>query len=251
MRQIPIISLVLFLAGTVINSTPVFAEETAYRYIEDSMPRIIVEGVGRLTAKPDEAVIKLGIINEERSLKKAFEHQTEEMNKVINEIKSLGIKDEDIKTLSYNIIPMIKGGPIWWGKRKPDSFEVSHTLSVKLKDLSKIGDVIDKVIAAGAIYIYGLEFKSSKIEELEKEVRLKAAKNAKEKAQILADGIGFKIGKVLRVDESMEQRLFERSRHRPEYDKMFVAKDESAPPQIEPGSIELEAICTVIYEVTQ
>ncbi|PIU41753.1 MAG: hypothetical protein COS99_03795 [Candidatus Omnitrophica bacterium CG07_land_8_20_14_0_80_42_15] len=248
MRKVFISLSIVFAIIAALSIAPVFAEGSDYKCIEDSMPRVIVEGVGKVTAKPDEAIIRLGIVNEEKSLKKAFQHQTEDMNKVINEIKSLGIQDEDIKTISYNITPKVKEGPIWWGKRKPESFEVSHMLSVKIKDLSKIGDVIDTVVNAGAISINGLEFKSSKIEELEKDARLKAAKNAKEKAEVIAEGAGFKVGKVLKASEAMGGHF---PVYRERYAKTAVMEAASAAPEIEPGSIELEATCTIIYEITQ
>lgn len=229
-----------------------YAEETAYRYIEDSVPRVIIEGVGKINAKPDEAVVRLGIINEEKSLKKAFERQTKDMNEVISKIKALGIKEEDIKTTHYSVIPRYKDNKIiWgWGRRKPKSFEVSHQLTVKIKDLSKVGDLIDKVIEAGAIYIYGLEFKSSKMEDLQKEVRLKAAKNAREKAQILAEGANFKLGRVLKVDEAMKYPISRRRAYGPVYEEMALSKAADSP-QIESGSIELKATCTIIYEIVE
>lgn len=239
-----------FVLGFSLEQT--YADEGDYKYIEDSAPRVIVEGIGRLTAKPDEAEVRLGIVNEETYLKKAFEKQTKSMNEVISAIKDLGIKEDDIKTTHYSVIPRYKdnksiGG---WGRQKPSSFEVSHQLTVKIRDLQKVGDIIDTVIEQGAIFIYDLEFNSSKIEELEKEVRLKAAKNAREKAQILAEGTGFKLGRVLKVDEAKieppylrraQGRAFEEAR----FDKL------TATTQIGPGSIELEASCTVIYEITE
>lgn len=230
--------------------TQSYAEEAVYRKIEDEVPTVVVEGVGKITANPDEALVRLGIVNEEKSLKRAFKRQTEEMNRVIKEIKTLGIKEEDIKTTCYNVIPMYKGSTTFWGRRKPTSFEVSHELAVKVKDLSKLGDVIDKVIDAGAIYIYGLEFKSSKIEELEREVRLKAVEDAKEKARILAKGAGFKLGRALRVFESaMAPRLAFRE-YRPARQRKLLIEQEAAP-QVEPGTLELIATCGVIYEITE
>lgn len=210
-------------------------------------PRIVTSGEGKVTAKPDEANITIGVTNEDRSLKKCFERQTADMNRVIEQVKAAGVKPEDIKSLGYNITPKTKDKPSWWGGLKPDSYQVAHSMSVKVRDLSRLGDIIDRVVESGANNINGLYFTSSKMPELEIEAKAKAVENARAKAEAMARGAGVKVGKVLEISDTAGPAPV----YRMQAKAFAMAADNAAPPEIEPGSIEVRGSCTLVTEVAQ
>lgn len=223
-----------------------YAQNACYKSIEDSVPTISIQGKGKVTAVPDEAIARFGVTSEEKLLSKAYKHNTENMNIVITTVKGMGIEEKDIKTLSYAVMPVYpkddRGRQL---PGKPVSYRVSQQLVIKIRDLSKVGEVIDKAITGGTNVFNGIQFVSSKINELEKEAKVKAAKDAKEKAELLAKNLGVTVGRVLKVSESSIRPYLQKNR------AAFGAVMAESAPQIEPGSMEVNATCNVIYEIIQ
>jgi len=213
----------------------------------EKTPRITANGAGKITVKPDEATITIGVTNEEKTLKRCFERQTADMNRVIEEIKKMGVGQDDIKTLGYRITPKTKDKVVWWGRVKPDSYVVSHTLSIKVRDVSKLGGLIDKVVESGVTNINNLDFGYSKIKEVEMEAKVKAVQNAKAKAEAMAKGAGAKTGKIIEINDTGGPVPVYRGREM----RMMAMASDNAQPDIEPGSIEVEAGCNIVIELTQ
>lgn len=243
----------VFAVLAIVSAAGYFACEAAMAQAEapcracgDQKPRITVSGTGKVTAKPDEATITIGVMNEDKSLKKCFELQTAGMNRVIDQIKAAGVKEEDIKTLGYNVTPRYKDNRPVWGGVKPDSYQVSHTLSIKVRDITKLGGLIDKVVDSGANNINNLYFGSSRMEELEMEAKVKAVENAKAKTAAMAKGAGVKTGKILEISDSGTSMPVYRGQV-----KAFAMMADSASPQMEPGSIEVNAECVLVTEVVE
>lgn len=239
--------MIIVMCSLCVYCPPAVAQtEGACRCSGELSPRITVTGTGKVTSKPDEAVITIGVSSEDRSLKRCFERQTESMNRVIEEVKRAGVKADDIKTAGYNIFPMVKSGQTWWGGAKPDSYKVAHTISVKVRDLSALGPIIDSVVASGANNINGLSFSSSRISEIEMEAKTRAVENAKAKAEAMAKGAGVKVGRVVEISDASAPVPVFRANTR-----MMAMSAESAAPQIEPGSLEVEGSCVLTAEITQ
>src|SRR3989338_1048304 len=162
----------------------------AYAAIEHDVPTMAVLGTGKVTAQPDEATTVFRVRSEEPSLASAFKYNTQDMNAAINTLKSMGIKKEDMTTSSYVVRPIYPTDEK--GNRKPEKpvlFRVEQQLTVKIRDLSMVGNVIDKVVENGVNVFDSLGFSSSKMAELQKEARVKSAKDAKERASLLAEGL--------------------------------------------------------------
>lgn len=214
--------------------------------LEESVPTISVQGEGKVEAVPDEAIVRFGVTSEEKSLQKAYQKNTDKMNSVILAVKEIGVESGDIKSSSYNVTPVYprdeKGYQI---PGKPATFQVSQQIVVKARDTSKLGEIIDKVIAAGTNTFSGIQFTSSKMEELEEEAKVNAAKDAKEKAELIAKSLGVKVGKVLRVD-GLSVQPYPVSGVR-----AYQSAAMAAPPQIEAGTMEVTASCNVVYEIVQ
>lgn len=246
MKKGPMAYTLILSAAAALLITAGCAPEARYGSIENSVPTISVRGTGKVTARPDEALARFGVTSEEKTLEKAYKKNTESMNAVIREVKASGIEDEDIATSSYTVSPVYprdeQGRQI---PGKPASFRVSQELTIRIRDISKTGVIIDKAIASGTNTFNSIQFDSSVIEELEKEVKGRAALDAEEKAALLAGNLGVKLGRVLKVSESTVMPYPARN---------MVAMRAAAPdsaPQIEPGAMEITGTCDVIYEIIQ
>ena len=122
----------------------------------------------------------------------------EVVDKVIKFLKKSGIPATDYKT---NNVSLYKSYDY---EKKKYNFQASQSLTILLKDLSKYDDVMMGLNDAGVNSINGVEFKSSKIEDYEREARKKAMLDAKQKAQDYVSVLGQKVGKALLITDNSQ-----------------------------------------------
>ncbi|MBD3296559.1 MAG: DUF541 domain-containing protein [Candidatus Omnitrophica bacterium] len=214
--------------------------------LEDVLPTVTVNGRGRIDAEPDNARARFGVISEDKGLAKAYSRNTRKMNEVIKSLRSLGIDKADIKTSSYSVTPVYRRDDK--GHRlpgKPATYKVSGKIEVRLRDLDKVGLVIDEVMASGANTLDGIDFTSTRLQELETGAKAAAAADARKKANVLTESLGVRTGRVLRVDDASVYRM-------PARNTMAFKADAAGPaPRIEPGMLTVEARCRVVYEILE
>ena len=160
------------------------------------------QGTSELTFDPDEAEVWAGI----SIVKDTAEEAQSEANKVINAIldnlRYKGISEDDIETESLNLYEE----RTWTQDEgsKVIGWRAAQTLKVKTTDLTKVGTIVDVAVNNGANQINNINFglTEEKEQEYKKQALSEAAKNAKEKAEILAESLGAKLGKIKTVSES-------------------------------------------------
>ena len=210
-----------------------------------NIPTINAEGRGIVEIVPDEAIVRFGVKTEKKTLEKAYEKNTKSINNIIKAAKSIGVKGKDVKTSSYSIMPIYpkdeKGRTV---QGKPMAFSVNQQLTVVARNILKVGDLIDRVVASGTNTFNGIQFTSSKIAELKKEAKGKAAKDAKVNAEILAKSLGVKIGKLMSVDDTSVQPY-------PRRGAVYATSMVRSSPNIQIGSMEVSVTCNVVYEIVQ
>ena len=206
-----------------------------------------VSGEGRVFAPPNIAEISLGVVSERQpSAEAATRDNTEKMNRVIEAIKKAEVEAKDIKTTGYSLYPEYnytqdKG-------RELTGWNLSQTVRVKIRKLDSIGDVIARATAAGANQADSVSFTIDDEESLKKQARAEAVKQAKEKAEELADVAGLELGDVINVIENIYSY--------PPGPMPYYAKaegmgggDADISPTIEPGQNEVVVSVTLVYEV--
>ena len=160
------------------------------------------QGTSELTFDPDEAEVWAGI----SIVKDTAEEAQSEANKVINAIlgglRYKGISEDDIETETLSL----REERTWTEDegQKVIGWRASQTLKVKTTDLTKVGTIVDVAVNNGANQINNINFglTQEKEQEYKKQALSEAAKNAKEKAEILAESLGAKLGKIKTVSES-------------------------------------------------
>jgi uncharacterized protein YggE len=139
------------------------------------------------------------------TVKEATEEAKERMTAIMAALLKAGIAEKDIQTSSYSIYferyPEVMAAV----EEKPSEIEgnyrVSNMVQVKIRDLDKIGTVLDEVVEAGANNVYGVSFTVDDPSEVRSEARDKAVADAKVKAQELAHLNGVSLGEVLQISE--------------------------------------------------
>lgn len=184
---------------TVLILTAFFALSTQAQVQEQKLvPQISVTGEGKIKVTPDQAVISVGFQNSGKDAKEVKTLNDEVVDKVIKFLKKSGIPATDYKT---NNVSLNKNYDY---EKKKYSFQANQTLSITLKDLSKYDDIMMGLNDAGVNTINGVEFKSSKIDEYERDARKKAVLDAKQKAQDYVSVLGQKIGKAILITDNTQ-----------------------------------------------
>lgn len=148
---------------------------------------IKVIGEGKVSVRPDQADIKLGVVTENEQLTKALEENSRIINNIKKALRDLGIEEEQIQTFNYSIFPQydfIDGKQVFRGYR------VEHMLEITVKDIETAGTVVDRAVQQGANQITGITFTTSRYQQHYQQALSKAVINASEKAKTIAKTIG-------------------------------------------------------------
>lgn len=223
---------------TVLLLTTLFAMSTQAQEQKNQVPQITVTGEGKIKVTPDQAVVTVGFQNSGKDAKEVKTLNDEVVDKVIKFLKKSGIPATDYKT---NNVSLNKSYDY---DKKKYNFQASQTLSVTLKDLSKYDEVMMGLNDAGVNTIQGVEFKSSKMEDYEKEARKKAILDAKQKAGDYVSVLGQKIGKALLITDNSQSYT-----PQPMYKGMMaMAADMAAPREtLAVGEMEINTNVSVTF----
>lgn len=163
---------------------------------------ISVDGEGKVTSVPDIAQISLGLETQKATVAEAQKENTEKMNKIIAQLKSMGIEEKDIQTTNYNIYPQYDYTN---GRQTLRGYSISQSVNVKIRNLDNVGQIVEKAGSLGANQVGGLNFTIDDPEKVKQEAREIALVKAKEKAESLAKIAGVKLGKLVSFTESYSQ----------------------------------------------
>ncbi|OGM88431.1 hypothetical protein A2614_01985 [Candidatus Woesebacteria bacterium RIFOXYD1_FULL_40_21] len=207
---------------------------------------LVVQGEGKVSVVPDIAKVSLGIEESGSSLKTVQDSVNKKSKTLTDELKKLGIKDADIKTVSYNVSPNYDYRSV---PTKIIGYRVSTTYEVKIKDFDKVNDVLVKATEVGANSIGNVSFEVNEETKKEKlqDARKEAVKEAKDKAEGLAKAAGITLGKIINISE---QQGFDNTRPIPLLEKSGIGGDtQIAQPEIAPGETELSVIVSLSFEL--
>lgn len=170
----------------------------------DYPANITVEGKGEAISIPDIATFSFTINENAKTVKEAQTAATQKINAALAVVKTGGVAEKDIKTLSYNINPHYEWSPGVCtayggcpnGKNVLTGYDVSQTIQVKVRDLAKAGELFDSIGTAGVKDVNGLTFSIDDIDTVKAAARDQAIVDAKAKAQKLAKELGVTLVKI-------------------------------------------------------
>lgn len=205
---------------------------------------INVQGTSELTFEPDQAEVWVGI----SVVKLTAEDAQAEANKVINDIidglRYKGIDEQDIETQQLSIYEERRYEN---GKSTVIGWRATQTLKVKTTDLTKVGTIVDIAVDNGANQINNINFglTEEKEQEYKRQALAEATKNAKAKAETIADSLGVKLGKIKTVSES--NYYYAPYRYGMADVAIEKAYDEAA--QVLPSDVSVTATISLVYNV--
>ncbi len=189
-----VIGVALLVVALALTSFLGFRTYQISREIYDYSREITVEAQGISYASPDLATISLGVTTEAATAEKAVKDNTKKMNDVIAKIKELGIESKDVQSTNYYLNPRYD-----WSEAKgnyQNGYTISQDISIKVRDLTKVGEVLTTSTEAGANVVGSVNFSIENPEKAKAEAREIAIANAKEKAKLIEEQTGLHIGKI-------------------------------------------------------
>ncbi len=159
---------------------------------------ILVSGLGKVTGSNDIAVTTIGHSNTDKDVAKAQAANKKVMDKVLAELKQLGVADKDLQS-DYSIYPDYN-----YTEQKGQElrgYRVASSVTVKIRDLSKISAILGLAGKYGATEVGGLSFTIDAPENLKANARAKAVADAQAKAAKLAAGLGVRLGALISYNE--------------------------------------------------
>jgi uncharacterized protein YggE len=205
---------------------------------------IWVNGEGKVSAVPDIATLSLGIEAEETSVAEAQAQASEAMDKVMNALKDNGLAEKDIQTQYFNIYQVTKWDPETQ-EQVVTGYRVTNMVTAKIRNIDKVGTIIDAVVAAGGdlTRINSIDFSIDDPSTYYEEARKEAMADAEIKANQLAELAGITLGKPTYISESSNSPSVV-SRTGSE-----VKAAEAAETPISPGELEININIQIAYEI--
>jgi len=209
-----------------------------------SQYQVTVSGEGKVYVKPDIATVGLGVTTTGLTTSDVISRNTTKMNVVIQAIKDSGVEDKDIQTTNYSLSPQYNyteaAGRIFQG------YTLEQNLQVKIRDFTKVGDVLQKAVVAGANLTSNLQFTIENPEQFKQEARAKAIEQAKNNAKNLAETSGIALGKIINIYENYAYPVM----YNTALGKGGASMDSAVPaPVIQPGQQEIDVTINLTYQV--
>jgi uncharacterized protein YggE len=201
---------------------------------------LTVTGSGMVTLTPDVAYIYIGVHTENVSVAEAVAENNTKAQAVATAIKGFGVEAKDIQTTNFSIWPQDQYDDK--GNKSGTIYNVDNTVYITVRDLTKIGDLLDASIRAGANTINSIQFDVADKTEALSQARKAAVENAQKQAQELVDATGVKLGDVQTIS------YYDSTPLSADYGKGGGAMAASSVP-VSSGQYQLTTTVTIVYEL--
>ena len=225
------------LAALVLWAAPAAADE-------DTPRRLVVNGTGEASARPDLAVISAGVVVQAETASAALADNTRAMNAVLEQLRGSGLPAEDVQTSQFSVTPL-------FDDRRPDpqtpvpprivGYQVSNQVTARVRDLDRLGAILDALVTAGANSITGPWFEIADPEQLQGQARDAAVADAIARAGRYAAAAGVRLGEIISIEET--------GAFVPPPRPMMRAEAMAADVPIAPGETEVSASVTMTFAI--
>ncbi|MBX9455207.1 MAG: SIMPL domain-containing protein [Rhizobium sp.] len=199
MRSIRTLATALLLA-TALSPAAALAQDQRPRE-----PVIVVSGEGDAAVAPDLAIVSLGVTETRKTAREALDVTNAAMTAVIDALRKEGIAPRDLQTSGLSIQAQYSYPQNEDGTPRPPvltGYMVSNTLTARVRDLTRVGAVIDAAVTLGVNQGGDIRFTNDDPAQTVTKARGAAVRNAIDKARTLADAAGVKLGRILEITEA-------------------------------------------------
>jgi uncharacterized protein YggE len=178
---------------------------------QDNTPReavISVSGEGRSATAPDMAILSFSVVNDAKTAREALDANNKTMADVLKALKDGGIADRDLQTSGFSINPQYQYPDNSDGGNKPPvliGYQVGNSLTIRIRDLPKLGAIIDQAVTLGVNQGGSIQFTNDKPDDVLTEARKAAVADAIAKAKVLSEAAGVSLGRIVEISENAQR----------------------------------------------
>ena len=165
----------------------------------DATRRVTVIGRGEATAEPDVVGVRLGVRTDASTAREALAENNAQMRSLVARLRELGVAEGDVRTSYVGIWPQHDYG----GRRARGGYHAGNSLTVVIRDADRTGEMLDKIVDAGANEVSGISPGIEDTAPLEETALSRAIANARERAELAARAAGAMLGPVLEITEEI------------------------------------------------
>ncbi len=163
---------------------------------------IVVSGTGQVAAAPDTGFLSAGVVSEAETAGDGVRANNTAMQRVLSALDAAGIAKKDVRTERFQVHPVYADRmPASRERPRITGYRVSNQVAVRVRDLEKVGAVLDELVGAGANEIGGISFAIGDPAPLLDEARKRALADARRKAELYAASAGVGLGRLLELSE--------------------------------------------------
>jgi uncharacterized protein len=216
------------------------AQTTPYVATDGTLLNVSAQGEAKRV--PDIATISTGVVTRAADSNAAMRDNAEQMAKVVEAIKAAGIPAKDVQTSGISLNPTYQ-----YGENQPPKitgYEAHNTVNVVVRDISKLGKILDTLAAVGANQINGPSFDVDKKDEAMDEARRQAIEKAQARAEMYAKTLGMRVRRIVSINEGGGFNP-----PMPMMRGMMAMKAEAADTSVSPGENTLSVNLDVVFEL--
>lgn len=210
---------------------------------EEQEPQLSVEGRGEVAVTPDLATVSVGVLREAETAEAALAANNAAMAAVLARLEAAGLESRDIRTSAISLAPR-------WDRPEKSTqppgivaFTARNQLSLRVRDLSLLGEVLDAVVGDGANELGGIAFGLADDSAALAEARRRAVADARARAQLYAEAAGVKLGRILHIGESGASIPY------PQAEMAMMARDAASAVPVAEGEMTVSAGVSLVFEI--
>jgi uncharacterized protein YggE len=207
------------------------------------LPRTVhVTGESSVSVAPDRATVRFGIVSEAKTAEAARKQNARAAKRAMNAVRNLDVPEKKMRMESLRLQPRREYNPETQ-KHEDKGYEATRQVVVELADLEQLPRLVTAVVQQGANRVDGISYGLSDRSSVRNEALRKAARNAREKADLLATTLEATLGPVQQIDE--QSFGFDQPTPRVGLQLAKTARDEAAPEPDAYAAGEIEVSATV------
>lgn len=225
-------------------AAPAFAQEMKPRE-----PVISVTGDGKSSVAPDMAIVNFAVVKQAKTAREALDENNKAMNDVLSALKSGGIAERDLQTSGFSIQPQYNyPQPVDGQQQQPQliGYQTINSVTVRLRDLAKLGAVIDQSVSLGINQGGDIQFTNDKPDAAIEEARKNAVAEAVKKAKTLSEAAGVKLGRIIEISENVPRAM-----PQPVYRATMMKEASDAAVPVQSGENNYNVSVTVTFAIEQ
>lgn len=242
LRLRPLMLAIALAAGTAMTAASAQTPNPATPMTTNDGTLLSVSAEATSQRVPDVATISTGVVTRGADSNAAMRENADQMAKVLAALKGAGIPERDIRTTGVNLNPQYQ-----YAENQPPKitgYEARNTVSVKVRDLGKLGKIMDTLVAEGANELNGPSFEVDKPDEAYDEARRAALEKAQARAEMYAKALNLRVRRIVSIDETS-------GGFRPPVPMMraMAMEAKGADTTISPGESSLGVSLNIVFEL--